>query len=372
MDLYLGYPLSRAMVLGTILSMLMGCGSKLSSYAPPTTPPSVTKSPKVVVTNSVLCDLTQQLAAETIALTCLSKPGIDPHTYEPTPSDRKAIEEADLILYNGYDLEPRLEKLVMATSGEVEKVAVAEIAVPKPLQGASHNHGDSSEHQERQSNHALEHPSESHGNPFDTGSELEHQTEDAAPDPHVWQSAEYGQQMVAVMQASLAKLVPQERDRYAANAQTLQAELTQLHTWIKAQIQTIPAQQRRLITTHDALEYYANAYGITVEGTLQGISTEAKPSAGRMKVLIQEIRASGVSTIFGEQTDNSRFLATIAKEAGVRLAAESLYVDGLGDPSSDGATYQAILIANTKTIVQGLGGRYMAFKTTRSAAEQPF
>lgn len=346
MTLYLGYPLPRAMVLGAILSMLVGCGSTLSGNAPPTESPSVAKSPKVVVTSSVLCDLTRQLAAETIALTCLLEPGVDPHTYQLTPSDRKAIEDADLILMNGYGLEASLEPVVSALSAQRETVAVAEVAVPQPLRGAGHDaHEAGAGHDAHEAQ---------------------------APDPHVWHNAEYGGQMVRVIQTSLAKLTPKQRDRLAAQAGALQAELAQLHTWIQAQIQTIPAKQRRLVTSHDALAYYADAYGMEVEGALQGISTEAKPAAGRLQALVDSIKASGVPTIFADRTDRTTLLATVAKDAGVKLATQTLYADGLGEPRSEGSTYQTMLMANTKALVQGLGGQYVAFKPIKSTSEQSF
>ena len=361
MTVGLEHQLSRVAVLSVILSLLPACGTSISSTSTPTA------GPKVVVTSSVLCDLTQQIAAETIALTCLLKPGVDPHTYEPTPVDRKAIEDADLILMNGYDLVPRLEKLVKATSTDTETVAVAEVAVPEPLLGEGHDHSEAIDHTEEHHDQGEHSKAESHSDELDAAEEHAHHSEDIAaqePDSHIWHSAEHGSQMIDVIQESLAKLVPEESDRYATKAQTLQGELTQLHIWIQAQIQTIPAEQRKLVTTHDALGYYADAYGIELEGALQGMSTEAQPSAARIKDLVENIKASGVPVIFAEQGkgNNSTLLAAVAKDAGVNLATKAIYADGLGDSSSDGQTYQSMLIANTKALVQGLGGTYVAFK----------
>ena len=129
MILCFGHPLLRVAVLGVVLSVLPGCGlTTAGNHTASDTTATAAARPKVVVTHVVLCDLTQQIAAETIALTCLSTPGGDPHTAAPTPSDRKAIEAADLILMNGYNLEPKLEQLVTATSAETETIAVAEVA----------------------------------------------------------------------------------------------------------------------------------------------------------------------------------------------------------------------------------------------------
>ena len=292
---------------------------------------------KVVATSSVLCDLTKTIAATTIDLTCLVKAGTDPHVYEPTPEDRKAIEDAQLVLYSGYDFEPSLINLIKASSNRTTKVAVGEVAVPKPLMG-EHEHGHSEEH---------------------TGGEKQAEAEE--PDPHIWHDAKNGVQMVKVIQDNLTKVAPENTDLYAKNAQALTAELTQVDSWIKSQIATIPATSRKLVTTHDALGYYSAAYSIPVEGALQGISTEEKTTAARVRELTEEIKADRVPTIFAEVSANPNLIKTVAKEANVKLSEQELFADGLGAAGTEGDTYPKMLIANTKAIVEGLGGQYTAF-----------
>ncbi len=292
---------------------------------------------KVVATSSVLCDLTKTIAANTIDLTCLVKAGTDPHVYEPTPADRKAIEDAQLVLYSGYDFEPSLIKLIEASSNSATKVAVGEAAVPKPLMG------------EHEDEHGEEH------------TEGETHAEGEEPDPHIWHDAKNGVQMVKVIQNNLAKVAPENTDLYTKNAQALTAELTQIDSWIKSQIATIPSASRKLVTTHDALGYYSAAYSIPVEGALQGISTEEKPTAARVRELTEEIKADRVPTIFAEVSANPKLIETVAKEANVKLSDQELFADGLGEPGTEGDTYSKMLIANTKAIVEGLGGQYAAF-----------
>jgi len=133
-----------------LLAMVLvntGC----SSTAPISKDPA--DLPKVVATNSILCDLTEQIAGQTIDLTCLVKPGVDPHAYALSSGDRKAIEQAQLILYNGYSLEPNLEKAIQAASKDITKVALAEAAVPEPLLGASHDHGAEEDDHEGEDDH---------------------------------------------------------------------------------------------------------------------------------------------------------------------------------------------------------------------------
>ncbi len=298
---------------------------------------------KVVATSSVLCDLTKTIAATTIDLTCLVKAGTDPHVYEPTPEDRKAIEDAQLVLYSGYDFEPSLIKLIKASSNPATKVAVGEVAVPKPLMGG---------HEEE---HGEEHAEE------ETKAESEAHAEAKEPDPHIWHDAKNGVQMVKVIQDNLTKAASANADLYAKNAQALTAELTQVDGWIKSQIATIPPNSRTLVITHDALGYYSATYGIPVEGALQGISTEEKTTAARVKELTEEIKADRVPTIFAEVSANPKLIETVAKEANVKLSDQELFADGLGAAGTEGDTYPKMLIANTKAIVEGLGGQYAAF-----------
>lgn len=158
------------------------------------------------------------------------------------------------------------------------------------------------------------------------------------------------------------KISPNRADTYSRNAEKMTRELTQLDTWIQSQISTIPTQQRKLVTTHDAMGYYATAYGIPIEGALQGISTEEKPTAGRVKELVGEIKRANVPTIFAEATINPKLIETVAREANVKVSEQKLLADGLGEKGTNADTYEKMLIANTQAIVEGLGGKYTAFQ----------
>jgi manganese/iron transport system substrate-binding protein len=300
----------------------------------------------VVATSSVLCDLANTIAAETISLTCLVQAGTDPHVYEPTPADRKAIEDAQLVLYAGYDFETSLIQIIEASSNAAPKVAVSEQAVPDPLMGEN-EHG----------------PAEGEAHAEGEGhAEGEASAEGETPDPHVWHSAENGIRMVEIIENALSEAAPANAELYAQNAEDLSVELAQIDGWIKSQIATIPAASRKLVTTHEALGYYAAAYGIPIEGALQGISTDEKPSAARIRELTDEIKADQVPTIFAEVSANPKLIETVATEANVQLSDQALFGDGLGEAGSEGDTYLKMLIANTKAIVEGLGGQYAAYE----------
>ncbi len=298
-------------------------GDKVSSV--PTSTPAAASSelPLVVATNTVVCDLTKQIAATTVNLKCLIDPGADPHVYQPKPGDRKAIEQAKLIVYGGYDFEPELIKLIKATSNPATKVAVDELAVPNPQK-------------------------------FEEDGKT-------VIDPHVWHNAQNGAAMAKVIGDSLSILKPENTQIYSDNTQKVIGEISQIDTWIKSQVATIPQKSRKLVTTHDALGYYAKAYGIPVEQALGGISTEEAPTAARVSGLVKDIKKVGVPTIFAETTINPKLITAVAKNANVKVSPRELFADGLGEKGSEGDSYQKMLIANTQSIVEGLGGKYTPF-----------
>jgi manganese/iron transport system substrate-binding protein len=287
-----------------------------------TTVASTDSSVKVVVTNTVLCDLTKQIAASTVNVVCLLVPGSDPHVYKLTPAARQSIEDAKLVLYGGYDFEPELIKAIKATSNPAPKIAVHEVAVPQPQK-------------------------------FEEDGK-------STTDPHIWHNAQNGIKMAETIAANLEKLVPAQAATYKQNTQKLTAEIGQLDTWIKSKIGTIPAAKKVLFTTHDALGYYSKAYGIPVNA-LEGLSTEEKPNAARAKELVIKIKKVQVPTIFAELTLNPKLINTIAQEAKVKVSEQEIYADGLGEVSSPGGTYQKMMVSNTKAIVEGLGGKFTPF-----------
>ena len=280
--------------------------------------------PSVVVTTALLCDVTKQIAQDTVDLKCLIDAGSDPHIYQIKPDDRKAIETAKLILYSGYNFEPQLIKAIQTSSNPAPKVAINELAVPKPQT-------------------------------FEEDGKTEN-------DPHVFHSATNAAAITRAIGKELTALQPSQTALYSKNTEKLSDEFSQIDRWIKAQIATIPVEKRKLVTTHDAFGYYSSAYSIPVIGALQGISTDEKPTGKRVAELVREIKASKVPTIFVELTSNPKLLQAVAREAKVQVATQELFADGIGEPGSVAETYTKMLIINTKTIVVGLGGKFTEFK----------
>jgi manganese/iron transport system substrate-binding protein len=313
-------------ILVTLTIGFVGCGNQAARTTFTETTTQVNENfPQVVATTSVLCDLTRQVAGSTVNLTCLISPTTDPQFYKPKPEDRKAIEQANLILYTGYNFEPNLIRLIKATKNPVPKIAVGQIAVSRPQK-------------------------------FQAGGK-------SVTDPHIWHNTKNAIRMVEVINNSLRKLDSTDAEAYNNNTKKITNELTQLDSWIKSRIASIPAKQRKLVTTDDGLGYYAKAYGISLAGGLQSISSNEKLTTARVRNLAKNIKQAKVPTIFAEVAINPNLIQSVATEAEVNISDRKFYAEGLGEAGTDGDTYQKMMIANTRTIIEGLGGTYLMFES---------
>lgn len=317
MNLYPRYGRTAAVVLLLGLGLVSCDSTQRSELAPGEADDS---RPAVVATSTVIADWVAEVGGDQVALTGILQPGADPHVYEPVPADTIAFEDADLIFYNGYNLEPNLVRLLNAAGVDAQRVAVGEVVPPLDLQKGT----------------------------------------TTVPDPHVWGDVSNAVPMVETIRDQLIELAPDQADLFTANAAAYIAELEQLHSWVEIQTATIPPAQRQLVTTHDAFQYYANAYGLTVAGTLIGLSTEEQPSARTVQQLVAAIQGLGVPAIFAETTINPQLITTVANESGVALAPQALYSDSIGAPGSDGDSYLKMVAANTRSIVENLGGTVTA------------
>ena len=356
--------LSKLTVLSLVLSGV-GCTqtnseqSQATSEQPQIETVSADEFP-VVTSYSVLCDIAEQLAQTTVDLTCLIDAGQDPHTYSPTPADRRAIEDAGLVLYGGYGFEPEIIQMVEATNTSTPKVAVSEVAVSNPLLGEAHDHhaeGEVHAEETHAEDEAHDHHTEGevHSEEAHTKGEAYAENE-MVSDPHIWHDAKNGIAMVKIVQAQLSELSPENAELYEANAETLITQLEQLDTWIQTQIDTVPDSNRTLITTHKALGYYADAYGLEIEPALDSFSTEVRPSAADIKALTEVVETKSVPSIFVESTSNPGLIEAVSRETDIVVSQDPIYADGLGEASTPAASYQGMLITNTCTIVSGLGG----------------
>lgn len=300
-----------------------------------TTAPQITPKPnlpQVVVTTSVLCDLTKQVAGNTLDINCLIPSDTNPRNYQPQAKDRQAIDKAKLVLYNGYNLEPNLFNTIKASKNPVPKIAVAQVAVPKLRLNS------------QQGNKKL-------------------------INPYLWHDAKNTTAMVDVISNNLKKVAPKNAKLYTANTKKLKTQIAALDKWIKSRTASIPSYQRTLITNNTEMGYYTKAYGLKYETAFTTINPSLYPASPKLKPLVTNIRKTRVPSIFISNTVNPQLVQSVAKQANVIVSERSLFGNNLGAKGSESDTYQKMMIANTRTIVEGLGGTYLIFKpaTVKSA-----
>jgi manganese/iron transport system substrate-binding protein len=305
---------------------LIGCTNQTSTNYNQTTKNTQINPnlPQVVVTNSVLCDLTKQVAGDTIQLYCLIPPNEETRFYKPKPEDSQMIEKADLILYHGYNLEPSLINIIKINKNSVPKIAVGQTAVKNPQKLKRNNK--------------------------------------SFVEPHIWHNPKNAIKMVEVINNNLKKISPKNSKIYNNNTQTITTKLTQLDKWIWLRLSSIPPKNRKIAITHEAMLYFAKAYKIPYNAALMGISEPENFTAKQVKTLAANLQKSKPRTIFVDNTTNPDVFAPIAKAANVQIFSRQLYIDGLGAAGSEAETYQKMIEANTRTIVEGLGGTYIKFE----------
>jgi ABC-type Zn uptake system ZnuABC Zn-binding protein ZnuA len=295
----------------------------IAACAPsPATDSSIAKTEgtqvRVVATTTLIADIAANVGGGQITVTPLLPLGADPHTFEPTPQDVATVADAHLLLVNGLGLEEFLEPLLRNAAGQAVVVVVSEGIAPRKT---TDTHPEEDEHE--------------------------------GVDPHVWTTPANGAIFTDNIAAALIALDPPHADTYRANAATYQKELTTLDEWIKAQIETLPPDNRVLVTDHAVFGYYADRYGLEQIGTvLPGFSAAAQPSAQELAALQQVMAQYQVKTIFVGTTVNTALAAQIAQDSGLRLA--QVYTDSLGPPGSEAETYLEYLRYNTTTFVAGL------------------
>ena len=259
---------------------------------------------KVVASFSILGDMVHELAGDAIELKTLVGPNGDTHEYEPTPADAKALSQADLVLVNGLELEGWMERLIQS-SGYRGKVVVAS-------QGITLLNND----------------------------------------PHGWQSLTNGKIYVTNIRDALVNADPVHAATYNKNAQSYNEQLTALDAWVRAQIATVPAEKRKVISTHDAFTYFADAYGVTFIAPL-GTSTQAQPSAKELAKLVDQIRAKHVTAVFFENMTDSRLMKQLKKDAGAHIGG-TLYSDALSAANEPAPSYIAMFKHNVPQLVQAM------------------
>jgi ABC-type Zn uptake system ZnuABC Zn-binding protein ZnuA len=170
-------------------------------------------------------------------------------------------------------------------------------------------------------------------------------------DPHWWQSVNNAEKAVKIVRDELIKISPADKQAFTDNAAKYLTTLEALEKWVKSELARLPRDKRKLVTSHDAFQYFARENGFTIH-SIEGVSSEDQPSSKKVGEIVAAIKAEGVKAIFPESIENPKVMTEITRETGVKIAP-ALYADGLGE-SGDVATYVGMYKHNVTTIVEAL------------------
>jgi zinc/manganese transport system substrate-binding protein/manganese/iron transport system substrate-binding protein len=297
---------ARAAVLALgvpVLCLLAACGQESAGGS---------EGFRVVATTGQAADFARQVGGDRVHVTGLLAPNADPHEFEIRPDDVKRLSGAKLVVRSGGDLDAWLEDAIDSSGADAP---VLDLAAGVKLEG---------------------------------------------DDPHWWQDPRNAIAAVAELRDALTKADPAGADGYRRRADAYTARLERLDRAVEACIAKVPPDQRTLVTTHDALGYYARRYGIRVIGAvIPSLSTVAQPSAGEISELIDTIRREHGKAIFAESSVRPDVEEAVARESGARVG-RALWADTLGPEGSGGATYVDSIASNTAALVDGFSGGKIA------------
>lgn len=274
---------------------------------------------KVVATTTMLADLAKEIGGEHVEVKGLMGPGIDPHLYKASAGDVNLIQQADLVLYNGLDLESKLGEIFK----ELENKQKVVVKITQGLPDA----------------------------------DLLMDEESGGYDPHIWFDVNLWKKASDNLLNGLIEVDPDNRNEFTKNHESYVKELEELDLFVKDQIKLIPESSRVIITAHDAFQYFGKAYGMEVLG-LQGISTEAEAGTADVKKLADYIVERKIKAIFVESSVNRRNIEALqeavkAQGFDVKIGGE-LYSDSLGSEGTNAQTYLGTIKSNVETIVNAL------------------
>lgn len=292
----------RLAVLITTALVIDACAA-----APALRPSNAGAPPKVLATTTFLADIAQNVAGNRLVVNSLLPVTANPHEFQPTPKDAIAIAQSQVLIVNGVGYEPWLKNLADTSGLHFETITATDGL--QPARGG---------------------------------------------DPHMWMNPLNVEHYVENIRDGLVKADPAGAAAYAANAEAYLGQLNELDTWIKQQVTQVPPAKRLLVTNHDELGYFADAYGFSVVGAvIPSVTNDSAPSAQQMAGLIQTVRSSGVSAIFLDVNENQNLARQIASETGVKVVTD-LYVESLSGKSGPAATYTDLMKYDVVTIVNAL------------------
>lgn len=260
---------------------------------------------RVLVVESFLADIAQNVAGERLDVELLIPPGADPHTFQPTPQDVAKIANSQVLIINGAGLEEWLQEVLDNAGGERLVIEAA--------RGLSENSSRPS-------------------------------------DPHFWLDPNYVNHYAEEIRDGYTQIDPAGEAIYAQNTADYIAQLQELDSWIADQVEQISPERRMLVTNHESFGYFADRYGFTIIGTIvPSVSTGSSPSAQQMVALIEAIKAANTPAIFLESGTNPELAEQVARETGVKVIKD-LLTHSILPPGG----YIEMMKYNTLAIVEGL------------------
>lgn len=269
---------------------------------------------RVVATTTMIEDLAREIGGPDVHVTGIMKPGGDPHLYQPTPADARAVAQADLVLTNGLKLEGWIDDLVRNAGGDATVRVLSEGVSP------------------------LKDPAKTN-----------------YPDPHFWHDVGLWRTAATNTRDALVELDPANAEAYRQRATAYVARLDKLDGWVKERVATLPKERRTLVTSHDAFQYFGKAYGFEVVA-IQGLSTQTEAGAQDLARVVETVRKHNVPAIFVETSVNPKLIEQVSRETEAKVGG-TLHSDSLGARDGKAGTYEGMIRANVDQVVDALGGK---------------
>lgn len=286
-------------------------------------PPDAAEKGKiqVVATIGMITDIVKNVGRDKVNVIGLMGPGVDPHLYKPTTKDGHRLNSAHIIFYNGLHLEAKMSDVLAKMSGDTITVALTD--------------------------------------GIDESLLLSHSEYEGQYDPHLWFDVTLWMIAVEKVRDTLIEFNPDAGTVFKNNAESYLVQLAELHEYVRTQAETVPPEQRVLVTAHDAFNYFGNAYGFEVRG-LQGISTVTEAGIADVQELAVFIAKRKIPAVFVETSVSTRSLEAVkaavkSKGFEVQIGGE-LFSDAMGNEGTPEGTYIGMVRHNIDTIVQALTG----------------
>ncbi|MBK7108974.1 MAG: zinc ABC transporter substrate-binding protein [Bacteroidetes bacterium] len=276
---------------------------------------------RIVATTGMIADILKNIAGEYAQVEALMGPGVDPHLYKASQGDIGKLRNADIVFYNGLHLEGKMTEIFESLGKEKPVVAVSD-GIDKNKLITINQEGDKITY-----------------------------------DPHIWFDVSLWEQATAFAMQQLIKIDPIHADSYKLNGEKFLENLRQLHAEVISTMQTIPIENRILITSHDAFSYFGRAYDVRVIG-LQGISTAAEFGLKDITDMVNTIIAEKVKAVFVESSVSEKSIRSVQegcrqKKYDIQLGG-TLYSDAMGYEGTPEGTYIGMVRHNIQTMLEAL------------------